>query len=188
MKTYISDIFPRLQRYSEKLDNLALLTNQHWVIIDNIDQTKAIYIFRSNGDLIISVNGKVDKGSWAYLGNNSLLVEKSGGSYLFKHGFFDENVLALKVDNSNEYVIMVNENNASEELKSLDSIVQFLEQKYLGDKKVAALTGIESNVSDVQIENSTHDVKDHDSAIELSPFAIFILILICAFIVIVYLQ
>lgn len=131
MKTFLSDIFPRLQRYGEKLDNLTLLTNQHWVLIDNINHSKTIYIFRDNGDLILSVDGKVDKGSWAYLGNNSLLVEKSDGSYLFKHGFFDENVLALKVDNSNEYVVMVNENKFKGEVKSMDMITEFLERKYL---------------------------------------------------------
>ena len=36
MKTYISDIIPKIQRFSQKLDNLTLLTNQHWVVIDDI--------------------------------------------------------------------------------------------------------------------------------------------------------
>jgi hypothetical protein len=40
MKTFISDIFPKIQRHSDKLDNLTLLTNQHWVSIDDILNTK----------------------------------------------------------------------------------------------------------------------------------------------------
>ena len=47
MKTFLADIFPRIQRYSDKLDNLTMLTNQHWVSIDDITSIKTVYIFRS---------------------------------------------------------------------------------------------------------------------------------------------
>lgn len=61
MKTFLSDIFPKLQRFSEKLDNITLLTNQHWVSIDEIHSAKTVYIFRPNNELLISTNGKVEK-------------------------------------------------------------------------------------------------------------------------------
>ena len=156
-----------------------MLTNQHWVIIDNIDQTKAVYIFRSNGDLLISVNGKVDKGSWAYLGNNSLLIEKSDGRYLFKHGFFDENVLALKVDSSNEYVVMVNENKFEGEVKSMKAIVQFLERRYLDAQTVASITG-------VQNDNSVHVIDYQDNLQGLGSFAFIVLIIVCMILGLMY--
>jgi hypothetical protein len=88
MKSYISDIIPKIQRFSQKLDNLSLLTNQHWVAIDDIDKEKNIFIFRSNNQLLISKNGKVEKAKWEYLGHNSILIDKNDESYLFKHGFF----------------------------------------------------------------------------------------------------
>lgn len=87
MKTFLSDIFPQIQRYSEKLDNLTLLTNQHWVSIDGLLSNKTVYIFRSNNELLVSTNGKVEKAKWEYLGNKSLLIDKKTDSYLFKHGF-----------------------------------------------------------------------------------------------------
>lgn len=99
----LGDIFPKLQRYSQKLDNLTLLTNQHWVSIDNILANKIVYIFRNNNELLVLTNGKVEKAKWEYIGNKSLLIDKANESYLFKHGFFDENILALKVDSSDEY-------------------------------------------------------------------------------------
>lgn len=77
MKTYIADIIPKIQRFSEKLDNISLLTNQHWVAIDNIQNSKTVYIFRVNNDLLISTNGKVEKAKWEYLGNRSLLIDKN---------------------------------------------------------------------------------------------------------------
>ncbi len=44
MKTYILDIIPRIQKFSQKLDNTTLLTNQHWVLIDGINSNKNVYI------------------------------------------------------------------------------------------------------------------------------------------------
>jgi len=132
MKTYISDIIPRIQKYSQKLDNLTLLTNQHWVVIDDIDKTKNVYIFRQNNELLISQNGKVEKAKWEYLGHNSLLIDRKDESYLFKHGFFDENILALKIDSKDEYAFLVNETKFDKELNSSLNVIDFLNKKYIG--------------------------------------------------------
>jgi len=131
MKTYLADIFPKIKRFSDKLDNLTLLTNQHWVCIGDILSTKTVYIFRTNNELLISKNGKVEKAKWEHLGNNSLLIDKTTDSYLFKHGFFDENILALKVDSSEEYAVFVNENKCGGELNSIDKVIDFLNRTYL---------------------------------------------------------
>ena len=131
MKTFIADIFPKIQRYSQKLDNLTLLTNQHWVSIDNIIENKTVYIFRDNNELLVSTNGKVEKAKWEYLGNKSLLIDRQDESYLFKHGFFDTNIFALKVDSSEEYAVFVNENNYDGELNSIEKVLDFLKKKYL---------------------------------------------------------
>jgi hypothetical protein len=131
MKTFLSDIFPKIQRFSQKLDNLTLLTEQHWVSIDDIISNKTVYIFRSNNELLVSTNGKVEKEKWEYLGNKSLLIDKKTGSYLLKHGFFDENILALKVDSSEEYAVFVNENKYDGELNSIERVLDFLKSKYL---------------------------------------------------------
>jgi hypothetical protein len=131
MITFLSDIFPKIQRYGEKLDNLTLLTNQNWVSIDNILTNKTVYIFRSNNELIVSTNGKVEKAKWEFLGNKSLLIDKKTDSYLFKHGFFDENILALKVDSREEYAVFVNENKYDGELNSIDGVIEFLRRNYV---------------------------------------------------------
>ena len=149
MKTFISDLIPKLQRFSQKLDNLTLLTNQHWVVIDDISNSKNVYIFRANNDLLISQNGKVEKAKWEYLGNNSLLIDRKidrkDESYLFKHGFLDENILALKVDSKDEYAFLINENKYDGELNSIERIIDFLTKKYLEPqirKDIEETTGI----------------------------------------------
>lgn len=131
MKTYLANIIPKIKRYSEKLDNLTLLTNQHWVVIDELQSSKFVYIFRNNQELLISQNGMVEKGRWEYLGNNSLLIERNTGSFLFRHGFFDSNILALKIDGRDEYAFLVNENNYGGDLNNIEKVLSFLESKYL---------------------------------------------------------
>lgn len=131
MKTYIAEIIPKIQRFSKKLDNLAKLENQHWVSLEDINQNKVVYIFRANNQLLISDNGLVEKGSWEYLGNQSLLLETKDKSYLLKHGFFDESVIALKLDSTNSYAFFVNETKYDKELNNIHDIITFLEKKYL---------------------------------------------------------
>lgn len=131
MKTFIADIFPKIQNYSQKLDDLTILANKHWVSIDNITTNKTVYIFRNNSELLISRNGKVEKAKWEYLGNKSLLIEIKEECHLFKHGFFDQNILALKIDSKEEYAVFVNENNFDESLNSIEKVLHQLNEKYL---------------------------------------------------------
>lgn len=132
MKTYISDIIPRIKKFSKKIDNLTLLTNQHWVVLDELSDIKTVYIFLSDSELLISVNGKVEKAKWKYIGTESLLMDIKDESFLFKHGFFDENILALKVDGKEEYAFLINENKYNGQLNSLDKAIDFLSKKYIG--------------------------------------------------------
>lgn len=140
MRTFIADIIPKIQRFSQRLDDLTKLTNQHWVSLGDIHQTKRVFIFRANNQLLISDNGIVEKGSWEYLGNQSLLLETEATSYLLKHGFFDENVIALKLDSTDSYAFFVNETKYNRELNSVQDVLVFLENKYL--KKNPGVGGI----------------------------------------------
>ena len=125
MKTFLLDIIPKIQRFSKKLDNLTVLTNKHWVVIDEELKRKVVFIFREkDSQLLIAENGKIEKGTWEYLGNNSLLIDRSDGSYLFKHGFIDDNVLALKVDGKEEYALLVNEHKFDRKINSLIRNIQ----------------------------------------------------------------
>jgi hypothetical protein len=131
MKTFFSDIIPKIKKYSEKLDNLTLLMNNHWVIIDEINTAKYVYIFRDNSQLLIVKDGVVEKGKWEYLGNNSLLVDRNDMTFLFRHGFLDSNVLILKVDGREEYAFMINESKFEQEINTLSKVLNLLENQYL---------------------------------------------------------
>lgn len=131
MKTYITDIIPRLSEYSKKLDNLTLLTDQHWVEFDPSNKSKIVYIFKRNNELLHSSDGTVIRGKWEILGNNSLIIDIENKSYLLRHGFFDENILALKIDNKDEFLLLINEFKINNKFNSLNSLSEFLNNKYL---------------------------------------------------------
>jgi hypothetical protein len=131
MVTYIASIISQIQHFSKNLDDIALLTNQHWVSLGEIDQAKKVYIFDKNGSLDIYENGyEVDSGTWKF-GNQSLKLKLKNEGYLLKHGFFDENVIALKLDSTDGYTFFINETKYNGELNNIGDIIQFLDDKYL---------------------------------------------------------
>ncbi|KAB1070527.1 hypothetical protein F6U93_01840 [Tamlana haliotis] len=160
MKTYILDIIPKIQRFSQKLDNLTILLNKHWVILDEDTSRKSVFIFREkDNQLLISNDGEIEKGNWEYLGNNSLLIDRKDGSFLFKHGFIDDYVLALKVDGKKEYALLVNEQWFEKELKSLDKILYFLNERYIDQQHdISIPKHLEENVSN-EINDKKRIVK-----------------------------
>ena len=158
MKTFIADIIPRLSKFSKQLDNLTLLTEQHWVALDIITGQKRVYIFRKNNELLVSTGGLVEKGKWEFIGRNSLLLEIDKTSYLLRHGFFDENILALKLDSKEEYAIFVNESKFDGELNSMQAINDFLQEKYFYKTTGQAAEPIK--LSQTEIENDGFSLSD----------------------------
>ena len=138
MKFYFLNAVNKLTQYSKKLDNLSLLQNNHWVLFDNeTREKKIVYIFRQQNELLISVNGKLTKEKWEFLGNNSLIISVNDNNYLFKNGFIDEDILALKIDGQENFVVFINETNSKAELNSIEAIEKFLINKYLQNKDLS---------------------------------------------------
>lgn len=179
MRTYLLDILPKIQQYSQKLDDLTLLTNQHWVLMDSIGVDKTIYIFRINNELLVSTNGNVTKGKWEYLGNNSILIDLIDKSYLFKQGFFDKNILALKTDNRYEYAVFVNENRFDGELNSIEKLEEFLENRYLQNNSTQkVLEEVEKATSYKEMETKVEGKSSIGKFMRLVGFAMLIISLI----------
>jgi hypothetical protein len=130
MKAYLLDIFPNIERWSRQLDLKTHILNKVWILIDEENDKKVTYRFQERKhQIIISVDGHADFGTWEFLEDGtSLLIKIPNNALVFKHSFIDETVLALKLDNhSSEFVVFVNEN-ASERLhdNTLNSIRDYL--------------------------------------------------------------
>ncbi len=130
MKYYISDIIPKIQRYSRQLDELALIQNHHWIAFDNSNETKTTYIFRDNKDLIVSQSGQVKKSKWDYLGNQTILIENAEESLLFRNSFYDETILVLNLDNTDSYAFFLNETKIGSSIKTIEKLNEYLNKKY----------------------------------------------------------
>ena len=129
MQTYFLNIIPSLARFSKKLDDITLLTSKHWVILNETTQSKSTYIFRNNKELIVSENGIVVHGTWDYLGFNKILLRFNDNSFMFQHGFLEDDIFALKLDGMNKYAIFINEGRS--DLNTLSRIDSHLNRKYL---------------------------------------------------------
>lgn len=134
MQTYFSNIIPSLARFSKKLDDISLLTSRHWVILNETTQSKRTYIFRNNKELIVSENGIVVHGTWDYLGFNKILLRFNDNSFLFQHGFLEDDILALQLDGRNEYAFFINERRS--DLNTLKKIDTHLNRKYLSAQQL----------------------------------------------------
>lgn len=110
MKIHLQDIVKRLAQFSEKLDNSSLFIDKPWVLIDtNSDYQK--YIFKRNGELIMSINGHVQVGKWEYLSSaKSILIDRIKDKVLLNHSFVDRAVMVLRFDGSiNHLFVLANE-------------------------------------------------------------------------------
>jgi len=110
MKQYLYDIVNRISQFSERLDSESVLIDKPWVIIDS-DLQQHKYIFKRGGELIMSLNGKVQIGTWEFLaGAKSLLIDRIHDKILLNQSFIDEAIMILKIDGQNkDFFIMANE-------------------------------------------------------------------------------
>ena len=89
---------------------MEIFVEKPWVIIDE-NQNIQKYIFKRNGELIMSLNGQVTVGRWEYLSSaKSLLIDRVQDKMLLNQNFIDPAVMILKKDNLyDDSLILANE-------------------------------------------------------------------------------
>ncbi|MBP9923485.1 MAG: hypothetical protein KBF92_06620 [Bacteroidia bacterium] len=102
MKNYLSNILLRLNQFSIDLDKKESFVEITWVTIDE-KQNLQKFIFKRNGELILSINGEVTVGKWEYLSTaKCLLIDRIKDKILLNQIFIDTRVMVLKIDGANE--------------------------------------------------------------------------------------
>jgi hypothetical protein len=167
MKAYLENLIPRLQKFSEKLDNTAVFTEHPWVLIDEETNTRQVLIFRNkDNELLVSQNGKVEKGKWEYLVHlKSLLIERNNEIFLFNQGFMDDSVMILKKDGLQEYQVLVNENKVKD--FKIEKVLKDLEVRY-----------IQKNIDVNETKKVFVDMKKETSRIKYDVNWLYLFILI----------
>lgn len=149
MKVYASSIIPRIRAFSQRLDDFAILTSHHWLVI-NEDESRSLYIFRKNKELIISNNGIVEYSAWDYLGHNKLIIKRNNTNYLFWHEFVDDHILVLRIYGRNEYAILFNDSLYNGQLDPYGYAIQYLNTHYTLSLPTASQLAYTANVVDTK--------------------------------------
>jgi hypothetical protein len=110
MKTFLLNIPNEIRNWNNTLDAKSVLCNQSWNVF-NDEGVKEVYVFQKDGTLIASHNGKVTKAKWEYIPQNtSLIIENSDAdTFMLRPTYYDRKVLALQVDGTDNYALMVDE-------------------------------------------------------------------------------
>lgn len=139
MKTFLLNIPNEIRNWSNALDAKAVLCNQSWNVF-NDEGVKEVYVFQKDGTLIASHNGKVTKAKWEYIPQNtSLIIENSDAdTFMLRPTYYDRKVLALQVDGTDNYALMVDEKFLGRlMLDSIDTVRLYITDQSKYQEKIA---------------------------------------------------
>lgn len=109
MKTFIFSIPARLRSFNEKLDVKGALCGKSWEVF-NDEGIKQLFIFNTDGTLLITTNGKVLMSSWQYIpANSSVIITAENETTMFHPAFYDKVIFALQQDGVERYLFMLDE-------------------------------------------------------------------------------
>lgn len=159
MSLYLYNTLNRLKKFSKSLDKKELFVDKPWVIIDeNINQQK--YIFKRDGELIMSLNGKVEIGKWEYISAaKGILIDRIQDKILLNQSFIDPAVMALKMDGLNDNILILANENIIPDLDVVTYIKNLYYQKYdintvkLKDGNVLEIYNYNGNVYSLYSKN-----------------------------------
>lgn len=110
MKTYLLNLTNEIRNWSNTLDVKSILCSKSWLVF-NEEGKKEVFIFETDGSLIISVDGKVTNACWKYIPVNSSLIITTDNkeSFMLNPFSYDDKVLTLQLDGTNEYSVLIDE-------------------------------------------------------------------------------
>ena len=163
MNIYLNNLLPRVKQYSQDLDKKELFLDIPWVIIDEQNNQQK-YIFKRNGELVMSLNGQVTMGKWEYLSSaKSLLIDRIVDKILLNQNFIDSAVMVLKKDGTkDENLILANEII----LPDLD-IVRYLKNLFYRNNSIAL--GLMKSGENLEFYNYQGIIDGNKVAIDGKP-------------------
>lgn len=130
MKTFLLTSVKRLKNYSKTLDAEAILYNKSWTVFNETGD-KELMIFRPNKELLISRKGIIQKGKWDLLDIANIIIDMGDRTYLFNASYVEDGLLALQLDGTEEYMVMIDpEMKERLLLNSVQSIEGYLNSRY----------------------------------------------------------
>ncbi|MBA6151316.1 hypothetical protein [Gelidibacter maritimus] len=137
MRNFLYNIVPNLEPFDYSLHYDHQFINQEWILINGIEDAKAVYIFKPNNELVISENDEITKTRWSYINSNFLSITTEDGIVLIKAYYKDKDVLVLNQKASEDYSFFINATNYNTAINNKDDVKKYLKEKYM--KKASEL-------------------------------------------------
>ncbi|HXK00009.1 MAG TPA: hypothetical protein VNJ50_14235 [Gelidibacter sp.] len=131
MTNILYNIVPKLEPFDYSLHHDKRFINQKWILINGIDDSKSMYIFKPNNELVISENDSVTTTRWSFINSNFLSIKTEDGIVLIKAYYKDEDTLVLNQKASDDYAFFINSSDYKETINSKEDLQKFLKDKYL---------------------------------------------------------
>ena len=141
MKTFLINIPTQIKQKMQSLDVQSVLTTTSWEVF-NDEGVKEVFIFKPEGELLISSSGDVVKASWEYIpANQSLLLTNGDQLTMFKPAFKDNIFLALQKDGTEEYLFMIDEKSKQFKERTLAALCNYFAEleKKQGEVTISTL-------------------------------------------------
>ncbi len=110
MKEILKKIFTKIQAQGTTIIDTTFLKGNSWFYITNeMFEAKIVYIFRSNGELLISKSGNVIKAHWENLvhSTNSLIIEIGKKATLYNLIYLTADYLILQKDGTERIEVFI---------------------------------------------------------------------------------
>lgn len=112
MKTYLFDTINRFKRFSKQLDAKTIICDKAWQVFNDSGE-KELYIFNTDGTVLITLNGVVTHGTWQFIAaNDSLIITAANQSYMVHPAFLDDCLFALQVDGTDQVAFLIDQKNS----------------------------------------------------------------------------
>ena len=163
MKTYLFDTINRYKRFSEELDVKTVICNKSWWVFNDSGE-KELYIFNPDGKLDVIYSGRVTEGSWRYVSaNKSIIVSANSESFMLDPAFVDNAIFALKLNGTDQYVFMIDENNTASFVPSTYKELM----GYFDEKLNRAIAIEEAKVKAERKREEEERIKSEEEKLEL---------------------
>lgn len=173
MKELFQNIISKIRSTGTTVIDTSYLKNNSWFYIsDEIMEIKTVYIFRTNGELLIAKQGDITKAKWENLvhSNNSLIIEIEK-SILYNILYLTSDYLIIQKDGTEHFELFVKQEKFSSKIKFDKAIKVNLIDYAFNDLKNLLnnqndndeIKLIEPNPADeqiIQVENNNHKTKE----------------------------
>ena len=115
MKSFIFDpIIKKVKKYSENLEVKNILCEKSWIVFNDSGE-KEVFIFRTDGSVLVTKNGEGVITTWEWIPTNKSLminrIEKEKSIVILRPEFVNNTILALQLDGTEKYTFLIDENN-----------------------------------------------------------------------------